>query len=395
MTNVTRDYEVQRDWLRKQLRSLNDVKATHRTRLAVKRLRYRLGPLLAATATTMAVTSVPSTAQVQVNSWALEITFTGRVHTQFSTSSVAGERWSEFEIRRARLTAAAKLSDLVDGRIQPDFGNGKIALQDAFLRLSFSPAIRVSFGQFKRAFDVFELPSSTQILVIERTGEIAGVDACAGAGGLCSWSRLTQELGYSGRDIGVALVGRASERLDYHVTVTNGAGANLADENGAKSYSGRVTLRATSALRLSANVAAHDYINATTASDKYAFAYGGDLEVGTYGDRIHFQAGIAAGQNWENHDATGDPSNLMTAQGIISYRFPLRSTDRFSAIEPLGRISWADPDTDAAGAGGLLMTPGIAFHLTGSNMLVANIDVWSPSSGSAQWSFKAQSFLHF
>lgn len=85
----------------------------------------------------------------------------------------------------------------------------------------------------------------------------------------------------------------------------------------------------------------------------------------------------------------------MTAQGIISYRIPLRSTDRLSASEPLGRIGWADPDTDAAAAGGLLMTPRIAFHLTEGNMLVANIDVWSPSSGSTQWSFKAQSFLHF
>lgn len=67
---------MQRDWLRKQLRSLHDVKATHRTRLAVKRLRYRLGPLLAATATTMAVTSVPST--VISRSVRTEIGFTSR-----------------------------------------------------------------------------------------------------------------------------------------------------------------------------------------------------------------------------------------------------------------------------------------------------------------------------
>ena len=192
----------------------------------------------------------------------------------------------------------------------------------------------------------------------------------------------------------MAFDGRAGERVDYRITVTNGAGANSADENGAKSYAGRVVLEARSNLRLAANFSVHDYVNAVTASDEYAVAYGGDLEVGTYGDPVHLKAGIMAGQNWKNLNATGDPGTLFSAQTILSYRVPLEGGGPFSAVEPLGRLSWGDPDTDAA-AGGWLVTPGIAFHLTGRNRLIANVDFWSPSTGSTEWSLKMQSFLHF
>lgn len=350
---------------------------------------------LALTATLTAIVSGTGLAQVEVRSQALEITLTGRVHSQFSTTSVAGERASEFQIRRARFTAALTINDFVDGRIQPDFGQGKISLRDAYLRLTFDRAFRVSFGQFKRAFDIFELPSSTQILVIERTGSIKGVDNCVGPGGLCSWSRLTEQLAYSDRDIGVALDGRAGSNLEYRLTVTNGTGNNAADENGTKSYAGRATVLASSGVRLGANVALHDYPNPITARDEYAVAYGADLEIGTYGDRVHFQGGVVSGENWRNLSVTGSPSTLLAAQGILSYRIRLSENGRLGAVEPLGRISWGDPDTAAAGAGGLLVTPGVAFHFTGRNMLVANVDLWSPSTGGTEWSIKMQSFLHF
>ena len=355
----------------------------------VSRVKYS-----AVAATLMVIPVDVCVAQVQINSQAIEITLTGRLHTQFSTTSVAGERASEFKIRRTRLTARMKINDFIDGAIQPDFGQGKISLKDAYLRLTFDSAVRLTFGQFKRAFDIFELPSSTQILVIERTGSIAGVDDCDGPGGVCSWSSLTEKLEFADRDVGVAVDGRAGDDVEYRVTLTNGTGANASDENGTKSYSGRATWKATSTVRLGANVALHDYVNPTRGRDEYAVAYGADLEIGTYGDEVHLKAGVVSGQNWQSLDAGGEPGTLLTAQAILSYRFRLES-GRLSAVEPLGRVSWGDPDTAVPGAGGLLLTPGIAFHLTGRNMLVANLDVWSPSTGSTEWSIKMQSFLHF
>ena len=348
----------------------------------------------AVAATLMLIPAGVCEAQVRINSREIGITLTGRVHTQFSTTSVAGEPTSEFQIRRTRLTARIQIDDFIDGAIQPDFGQGKISLKDAYLRLTFDRAVRLTFGQFKRAFDIFELPSSTQILVIERTGGITGVDDCDGPGGVCSWSSLTENLEFADRDVGVAVDGRAGEYVEYRFTLTNGTGANASDENGTKSYSGRATWRATPAVRVGANVALHDYVNPTRGRDEYAVAYGADLEIGSYGDEVHLQAGIVSGQNWQSLDASGEPGTLLTAQAILSYRFRLES-GRLSAVEPLGRISWGDPNTAVPGAGGLLLTPGIAFHLTGRNMLVANLDVWSPATGSTEWSIKMQSFLHF
>ncbi len=344
-------------------------------------------------ATLMLIPAGVGEAQVQINSRAIGITLTGRVHTQFSTTSVAGERASEFQIRRTRFTARIQIDDFIDGAIQPDFGQGKISLKDAYLRLTFDRAVRLTFGQFKRAFDIFELPSSTQILVIERTGSIAGVDDCDGPGGVCSWSSLTEKLEFADRDVGVAVDGRAGDDVEYRFTLTNGTGANASDENGTKSYSGRATWKAAT-VRLGANVALHDYVNPTRVRDQYAVAYGADLEIGSYGDEVHLQAGVVAGQNWQSLDASGEPGTFLTAQAILSYRVRLES-GRLSAVEPLGRVSWGDPNTAVPGAGGLLLTPGIAFHLTGRNMLVANLDVWSPSTGSTEWSIKMQSFLHF
>ena len=58
-----------------------------------------------------------------------------------------------------------------------------LADEDAYVRLTFGSGFRATIGQFKRPFDVFELTSSTQTLVIERAGGVDGVSACAGPGG--------------------------------------------------------------------------------------------------------------------------------------------------------------------------------------------------------------------
>ncbi|MFQ6045002.1 MAG: porin [Gemmatimonadales bacterium] len=332
-------------------------------------------------------------AQVEIHSRAAEITLAGRVHTQLASTSVSGERASEFFVRRARLTAELEVNDWVSGKIQPDYGEGKIALKDAYFRLTFAPELRATIGQFKRPFDLFELTSSTRILVVERTGGVAGVDACAGPGGVCTLSRFTEKLGYSDRDIGVMFDGRAAGRVRYMAAVTNGAGANVADENGARSFSGRVGVSLADDITLAGNVGVHDYVN-PNVGDEYATAFGGDLEIGDYTQGIHFQAGLVAGDNWRNL-ANDAPTTFVTFQGILTYRMPIGGNRYLSAIEPVGRVSWGDPDTDGADDHGILLTPGLVFHITGRNKIGANVDVWSPAAGDTEWSLKVQSYLHF
>jgi len=149
-----------------------------------------------------------ATAQVAVSSQAETIKLTGRAHTQFDHSSVDTEPATTFLLRRARIVAEIKVNDFVSGKVEPEYGRGSVILRDAYLRLTFGPSFRWTIGQFKRPFDAFQLRSSTQILTVEREGNIRGVDTCAGVGGICSFSRLTSKLEFSERDIGIMVDGR-------------------------------------------------------------------------------------------------------------------------------------------------------------------------------------------
>lgn len=351
-----------------------------------------------ALAVALATSSTSALAQVKIESKAAEITLTGRLHLQWNTTSVDGPISNEFLIRRARLTAEIDFNDWISGKIQPDYGEGGISLKDAYLRLSFDPAIRATLGQFKRPFDLFELTSSTQILVIERAGGIRGVDTCAGPGGICTYSRLTEKLGYSDRDIGVLLEGDLGDRVEYSASVTNGTGANTEEENGSKSFTGRLAVAAAPDLTVAANAGVHDYERENALGvmeNEYATAFGADLEYGNYSSGLHLQAGITAGDNWQNLDATGDPTTFVTAQGILTYKLPLSDSRFLEAIEPVARLSWGDPDTDADDDEGILFTPGLVAFFAGRNKLAINADIWSPSQGDTELSVKVQSYLHF
>jgi hypothetical protein len=64
-------------------------------------------------------------------------------------------------------------------------------------------------------------------------------------------------------------------------------------------------------------------------------------------------------------------------------------------VEPVGRLSWGDPDRDTTGDGGLLFTPGLMLHFEGRNKVAANLDAWRPQAGGTVWGLKAQVYLYF
>jgi hypothetical protein len=351
-------------------------------------------------------------AQVEIKAKAAEIKLTGRVHAMWDYSSADDDLSNFFLIRRARVTVRVKVNDLVSGKIQPEYSTGfgltdGLKLRDAYIDLTFDPALVVRMGQFKRPFDLFELVSSTQIPVIERTGAVRGADDCAGVGRLCTYSRLTEKLQYADRDVGLGLSGvLADGRVAYRASVTNGTRfesgvvSALADTieliPDGKSFTGRLEYRA-AGLKLAANVAAHDFANPVTRDDiDYGLAYGADLEWGGYGSGLHVQAGVTAGDNWRNLDAAGRASTFWATQGIVTYRFTVPEGRVIEAIEPVARVSFADPDTDAADDAGLLMTPGLVVHFTGRNKVALNVDIYKPGDGrEAEYSVKVMSYLHF
>lgn len=319
----------------------------------------------------------------------------GRVHLRFDHTSEDSVPRTEFVLRRARVWVATRVNDWIDGAVQIDMGEGEVGARFAFLRLSLSPALRVSFGQFKRAFDLFELTSSSRILVVERDGAIRGVAPCAGIGGLCTYSRFSEELLLSSYDIGVLLQGEvAGGRLGYLVSLTNGPGENEPEENHAKSASMRLEIRPAAWMTVGVNAAYHDYPNGVTLVDDLARAFALDVDLGDFDGGPHVRAGAMAGDNWLNLDVNGTPSRFLALQGIASWRVALGSS-RIEAIEPVARVSWGDPNVDLGPDAGFLYTPGLMLHLDGRNKLAANLDVWRPPGGAPAWSLKLQSYLYF
>lgn len=330
-------------------------------------------------------------AQTTISARGASLVVGGRLHSQYYVSSVDGAN-ADFFTRRARLIVDGSFTPFVSGRIQYDLAGNSPKLVDAYARLNFSSAFRVSFGQFKRAFDLFELSSSTDLSVFERTGQIMGYDMCTGVGRLCSYSRLTEGLSYSDRDKGIKIDG-SSGQLTYQATMTNGTGLSGSDENDAKSFAGRVSLAATDDVTVSANGSLHDYVDPTD-SNEYAFAWGGDVQVGSWRNGLLVQAAFVSGDNWKSLDAMNVPGAFTTAQVAISYYAPLDG-DRIIGVEPIARMSVADPDDGIVDDGGLLFTPGVMFYFLGKNKVGVNLDYYAPSMGDGVWTFRTGTFLYF
>ncbi len=333
-------------------------------------------------------------AQVEISARSAQVRLGGRLHSQFATSSAEAGKATDFFTRRARLTLDVAVSDLLDGRVQPDFGGGELDLKDAYFRLNVDPRFRLSVGQFKRAFDIFELDSSTDIVVVERTGRIDGAGGCAGAGGVCTLSRFTEKLAYSDRDIGFKAEGAIGGRLSYMATLTNGTGTSGSDENSGKSIAGRMSLRLPGAVSISANVSRHDFTNG--AGDPGAgTAWGADLEVGEFRSGTHLQIGLVGGANWRAESSmAGDAPRFLTGQAILSRYVPLDG-GQFAGVEPMARVSWGDPDRGASDDSGLLVTPGVFLYVAGKNRIGANLDIYRAQSHPTEFSFKLQTYLYY
>jgi hypothetical protein len=345
-----------------------------------------------ATALTLLTVAVPATLQAQttISARAATLTIGGRLHGQYQTSTVDGAV-GDFFIRRARLIADMDYNEFLSGRLQVDFAGGGATLLDAYATMAFDDGFMLSVGQFKRAFDIFELVSSTDLSIIERTGAITGFNDCTGVGSVCSLSRLTEALDYSGRDVGVRVDG-TSGTFSYLLTFTNGTGVGVRDENDGKSFSGRASVAASENLTVSANLGLRDY--ALLGETEHALAWGGDVQYGTWRDGLHVMGAIIGGDNWEALGPGLDPGQFLTTQVMATYYRPLDG-DRIVAVEPLARISITDPNDSVDDDGGVLLTPGVMFYFLGRNKLGANLDWYLPSTGDSELSLRLATFLYF
>ena len=248
----------------------------------------------------------------------------------------------------------------------------------------------MTVGQFKRSFDLFELQSTHLISVVERDGNIPGLSDCDGPGGICSYSRLSEALQYSARDIGLRVDGVLGT-VSYQASVTNGSGARRSDENRDKSFSGRMVVALGGDLRLGGNFSVHDY--PTEEGTRYGSAFGADLEMGDFLEPgPHVRAGIMAGDNW----AAGGAPTFLTGQVIYLHFIPLEARRWIAeGLEPLARISWGDPNRRSPNDHGLLLTPGLMVYFNPRFRVGAGLDIWEPRSGDRACSLRAQAYLRF
>jgi hypothetical protein len=336
------------------------------------------------------VVAPPVRAQTEIRARAATITVAGRLDLQGVHSSPDSADPSSIFFRRARIQADVALGDFIDARIEPDFSDG-VELKDAWMRFNVDPAFRLSIGQFKRAHESFELTSSTELGTIEREGEVSGVDDCAGVGEVCTYGQLVVALDYGGRDLGLRAEGAIGDRVSYMLTLTNGPGEYEPEENDAKSFSGRVGVTVSDGVEVGGFWGVHDHPGLDDPEDTdYGGAGGVDVVVGDFREGLRVQAAALQGDNWR----VGSATTFRATQAMASWFHPFEGR-RFTGLEPLLRVSWADPDAEAADDDALLLTPGLVLHVQGRTRIAANVDVYDPAEGDRVWSLKLQTFLYF
>lgn len=339
---------------------------------------------------------VQASAQFEVSGRGATLRIGGRLQTQYRTSSVEGFSDQIFT-RRARIIVDVTLNDFLSARVQPDFA-GVTSVKDAWVRLNFAPEFQVYLGQFKQAFDLFELSSSTDLSIIERNGGILGVRDCFL--GACTYSRLTEGLLYADRDQGIRVDGTMG-RISYSTSFTDGILLTSGENSSAvRAVAGRLTFAVTDDLRLSGQFALQDYPDpdTTAVNNATGAAFGGDVEYGTWRDGLLVQAAYVTGDNWRLHEEVGRPGpTFSTAQLVASYYFPVDGPPHLAGLEPLARISWADPDVDTDDNGGVMITPGFMAYIMGRTKVGFNVDIYDPKAPDAdtEYSFKLQTFIYF
>lgn len=321
----------------------------------------------------------------------------------------------DWYIRRMRLSLDVRVNDRIEARVQPEFGQADgldaFVLRDAYGRLRLNPAARLTIGNFKRPFDGFQLTSSSRTLTIERDVDIPGVPGPV-AGSL---DELTSRLGLSDRDLGVMVDGATADgRARYWIGAFNGNGPEAnRDVNTEKQFVGRVEVRlGGDALPLAVAVAGAltDVPFTHPAGRRDATYFGaGELwaELGSFGPGPHVQAGLVFGGNPLQTPAGGAPdfaaddemARMWAFQAIGGYRVAVAEgwNEWIEAVQPVFRVTRADPNTPLGGDENWGLTPGVQLFFHERNKLAVNWDValFDAEGAGVEHSLKAQLQVHF
>lgn len=363
----------------------------------------------------------PLSAQVQIDSRAMQLEFSGRLQFQLQTTScrdatpaatsacTAEAPGLDMFLRRARLSLEATIDERLTLKLEPDFSDvDEVSLKDAWGRYAFGGGLAVKAGHFKRPFDGFHLTSSSH-LPFERAVVVPGVLSAR----LASYSGLTKASGLSDRDIGFTLEGSPGEGpVSFWLgAFTGGSESSAGDSNTEKQFIGRVQVAldaGASPLELAAAVAASDApytaTDGVTEADYYTNFELWAERGGWDRPGLLVQAGLVLGDNPRLDEAGGsyDPlsgdefASLLTWQGVVAYRVATPGTEWLDGVTPFIRVSYGDP-SDAEDDEVTSFTPGLALFFHGRNRLALTWDVASFAADAVDTenSFTAQMQFHF
>jgi hypothetical protein len=315
---------------------------------------------------------------------------------QMSTTSVDSVLETDYELRRARLTAEGTAGERWMGRIQMDFETERARFRDAYLEGRVRHGLSVRAGQFKVPFNGIDMESGKRLLAIERGARVRGT-----SGSTTSTSGMLAASALSARNRGVmALTDWGDGRLRLQTGAWVGSGER-GETNDGKQLAARLEFEpwAGDKERLPLVVAGavvtngyfgspHDTLVVTggdsvvTEDAAYATAFEGWFELGRYAaPGMHVAGNVVAGDNPLAPRVEGDDVEFANFQGLQVWgEYVFRGPGALTGIGLGGRVDRFDPDTGADDDAFLLWTPLVNLYFGSAFKLQANLDVLSPES---------------
>ncbi|MDT7857054.1 porin [Rubrivirga sp. S365] len=314
------------------------------------------------------------------------VTFGGLVQTQLNTSGQDGADATDLSLRRVRLSANARVSPLVSGRIQAELANaavgGSAELNEAYALFEFDPAVGVLVGKGGRPFGIIDATTAAALTPIERGARFRGAEAA-------ELYRTLEALAYAGRSVGVQVLGEVGPVV-YAAGYFRGAAGEEGGDADIRQFAARVQVQPVAGVKVGLAATSRAFARDDPPRlDPDGSALGDDpsgdtrrgggvaldVEVGDYGrPGFHALAEVVTG--------TLDPFRdhaFIGAQGWLAYRvegLAERTGGVLVAVEPLFRASASDAEGPVGRYDGVLLTPGLNLYAAQNTRLALNLDVF-------------------